>query len=279
MKIEVRYRTNYHYESEVGFSRHLFRLFPKTDYFVSIEQIAFTTNAGAHVHHRRDIFDNPIASCFYPDRGRDLSAELTMTLRLRPRNAFQFLLAPHAVDFPFQYDSDEQRVLAPYLACAGKIELPFWQSEPKPTVPALVELNDAIHAGIRYERRDEGTARAPAETLALGSGACRDYAVLLAETLRGLGVAARMASGYLCEFGEEQKRAEGSLHAWVEAFLPGAGWVGLDPTNGIFCNQNHVVAAVGLGPPDVSPVSGRYYNDTPVASAMSASLELILCAK
>lgn len=277
MKIEIFYETNYHYESQVSFSPHLFRLFPKTDYYVSAEHLEFKTNQEANVQFRRDIFDNPIAFCFYPEKGLDLDAELRMTLRLKEKNAFGFLLARHALDFPFSYQPDEQRVLAPYLQGEGPIELPFWKVQKKPTVEALVELNDALYANLGYERRDEGAARSPAETLALGTGACRDFAVLLAEVLRGLGIAARLASGYLCEFGEAEKRAEGALHAWTEAFLPGAGWVGLDPTNGTFSNHNHITTAVGLLPEDVSPVIGSYYNKTHVASTMTSKLELTPC--
>ncbi len=277
MKIEVRYETQYRYESEVSFSPHTFRIFPKTDYFVAMEAMKFTTNEGASVQHRRDIFDNPVAFCFYPVKGRDLHAELAMTLQLRERNAFDFLLEGRATDFPFRYQSDEQRVLAPYLQTSGAIDLGFWHPARKPTVLALVELNEALHDNLGYERRDEGTARSPAETVAIGSGACRDFAVLLAETLRGEGIAARLVSGFLCEFGEGEKRAEGAMHAWTEAYLPGAGWVGLDPTNGVFCNHNHITTAVGLLPRDVTPVSGSYYHKTHVAAEMSAKLEMIPC--
>ena len=277
MKIEVRYRANYRYEREVSFSPHTFRLFPKTDHFVAAELIEFMTNRGADVQHRRDLFDNPIAFCFYPERGQDLHAELSMTLRLREKNAFHFLLAGHALNFPFRYEPEERRALAPYLRADGEVALPFWKPEPKPTLDTLLDLNEAIYKNIGYERREEGAARSPAETLAVGSGACRDFAVLLAETLRSSQIAARLASGYLCEFGEKEKRAEGALHAWTEAFLPGAGWIGLDPTNGIFCNHNHITAAVGLTSSDIAPVTGSYYFKTQVASKMTTHLELRRC--
>ena len=96
------------------------------------------------------------------------------------------------------------------------------------------------------KRRDEGAARLPAETLSIGSGACRDFALLMAETLRANGVAARLASGYLCEFEAEEKRAEGALHAWTEAYLPGAGWVGFDATNGILYSSNWEQGAMAM---------------------------------
>ncbi len=171
-------------------------------------------------------------------------------------------------------------MLAPFLkpqSPDASTSLPFWKPEKKPLVSALMELNEEIRKNIQYERRDEGVARDPAETLALGTGSCRDYSWILADTLRANGVAARLASGYLCEFGEEEKRAEGALHAWVEAYLPGAGWVGMDPTNGTLTNHNHITAAVGLLPGDISPVAGSYYNKTRVASTMDAALEMTKC--
>ena len=99
----------------------------------------------------------------------------------------------------------------------------------------------------------------------------------LAETLRANGLAARLVSGYLRETDAESRRAEGSLHAWTEVFLPGAGWVGMDGTNGVFCNHNFIAAAVGLRPADITPISGSYYHSGKVAAEMTSRLELFSC--
>jgi len=280
MRIQVKYRVVYHYESSVSFSPHIFRLFPRVDRFVHVQEVKFETDKGADVQYRRDLFDNEIARCYYPEKGTDLNATLLLDLELQEKNPFHFLFESHALDFPFQYKPHEQDALAPYLKTrspSASPELPFWQPKPGPTLTAILELNEAIYKNIKYERRDEGEAREPAETLAIGSGACRDFSVLLAEVLRRNGVAARLASGYLCEFGDDdkEKRAVGAFHAWVEAYLPGAGWVGIDPTNGTFTNHYHIVTAVGLVPDDISPVTGTYYNKTRVESKMDAVLELI----
>jgi transglutaminase-like putative cysteine protease len=168
-------------------------------------------------------------------------------------------------------------VLAPYLKADEPVELPFWKAESKPTLTAVMELNASLFSHLAYERREEGAARSPRETLRMGSGACRDFALLLAEVLRTQNMAARLASGFLSEFGANEKRAEGALHAWTEVYLPGAGWVGMDPTNGIFCNHNHIVTAVGLTPDDIAPMAGTYFADTTVPAAMSTSLEMELC--
>jgi transglutaminase-like putative cysteine protease len=275
--VHINYQTQYAYSEPVSFSLHLFRLFPKCDRYVSMRRLAFQTNADAAVTYRRDLFDNEIASCFYPGNSALLSAGLQIELDIQLRNAFDFLLASHALDMPFAYSEQEARVLAPYLQSdASAPELPFWRppTEPRPTIPTLLELNEALHNHIAYERRDEGAAYLPDETLRLGRGSCRDFSVLLAAVARGLGIAARLASGYLCEFGDGEKKAEGALHAWTELYLPGAGWVGFDPTNGYLCNHHHIIAAVGLTPEDISPIVGKYFHPTSVTSQMTASLQV-----
>ena len=278
MIVRIAYQSQYSYSEPVSFSSHLYRLFPKADRYVTARSLAFQTNLGAAISYRRDLFDNEIASCFYPGKSALLSASLQIELKLQKRNAFDFLLAPHAEDLPFAYSSKEAQVLAPYLSPgADRVSVPFWKppATPQPTVSTLTDLNESLHDHLAYERREEGAAYSPEETLRLSRGSCRDFAVLLAAIARDLGIAARLASGYLCEFGDEEKKAEGALHAWTELYLPGAGWVGFDPTNGYLCNHHHITAAVGLTPEDVSPILGNYYHPTTVHSQMTASLQIM----
>jgi transglutaminase-like putative cysteine protease len=277
MKVEIQYQSQYAYAEVVSFSPHVYRLFPKAERHLRVLQSDFQTNPGASVNYRRDLFDNEIASCFYPGQSALLQASFRLELDVAKKNAFGFLLASHALDLPFTYKPEDLRILQPYRDGATPIELPFWklQTRPRPTLETLIELNDALHDHLAYERRDEGDPYSPAETIARRRGACRDFAVLLAEVLRGLGLAARLASGYLCEFGDSGKVAEGSLHAWTEVYLPGAGWVGMDPTNGTFCDHHHLTAAVGLTPGDIAPVVGNYYHSKHVPAQMSASLQII----
>ena len=276
MKIRIAYQTQYAFAGPVSLSPQLFRLFPKADRSVRVHSIAFQTNAGALVNMRRDLFDNEVAACAYNGTSTQLAAQLDIELEIEPRNAFAFLLAPHALELPFAYTAREAHVLAPYLGAGPSLELPFWKApaSPQPTVGTLVGLNEALHRELAYERREEGPAYAPEEMLRLGRGSCRDFAVLFAEVARGLGLAARLASGYLCEFGDAGRVAEGALHAWTELYLPGAGWLGFDPTNGYLCNHNHLTAAVGLTPADITPVLGQYFSDPPVAQTMTASLQV-----
>ncbi len=275
MKIRIAYQTQFAYAQAVSFSLHFFRLFPKTGRHLTISNLLFQTNAGADVHYRHDLFDNEIASVFYPGKSALLAANLLIELDVQERNPFGFILAKHAVDFPFQYTPREADVLAPYLHRADALKLPFWTapSEPTSTVQVLTGLNEALHKNIAYVRREEGEAYPAAETLRLGCGSCRDYAVLLAEVARGHGVAARLASGYLCEFEGGEKVAEGALHAWTELYLPGAGWIGFDPTNGYLCNHYHLTAAVGLTPDDISPIAGTF-SPPGISAEMTASLHI-----
>ena len=277
MNLRILYQAQYAYNEAVSFSPHLFRIFPKSESHVRVLKSSFSTNLDASVNYRRDLFDNEIASAFYPEKSALMQVSFNLDLAVEPKNAFGFLVASHALDLPFTYEPAEQQVLAPYLKGATQIELPFWKrpTGSRPTIEVLKELNSALHTNLGYERRDEGAPFPPEELIQRGAGSCRDFAVLLAEILRGLGVATRLASGYLCEFGTGDKVAEGAFHAWTEVYIPGAGWLGMDPTNGTFCDHHHLTAAVGLTPADIAPVLGNYFAPHHVPSTMHASLQII----
>lgn len=281
MKLGLRYETVYRYDIPVSFSPHEVRLFPRADRFSRVRRLTFAANGKSTVRYARDVFDNIVASCFFAERMQELRLDVEIDLDLEEKDAFDFILESDAVDMPFTYEPALAAVLVPYLdrQTADALEIPGWTpptiAERRGTVSSLVALNQTMHKGIGYERRQEGAALSPAETLRLGRGACRDVAVLLAETLRASGLAARLVSGYLRETDAESRRAEGSLHAWTEVYLPGAGWVGMDGTNGVFCNHNFIAAAVGLRPADITPIHGSYYHDGTVPSEMTSRLELL----
>ena len=182
---------------------------------------------------------------------------------------------------PFSYPADLRRVLAPFRQkeAGPRFEIPRWRfpgrGAPRPTVTVLVELNERLHEYVGYEHREERPVLPPAETLRLGCGAGRDVALLLAAVLRQDGLAARLTSGYLREAEAESRRAEGSLHAWTEVFLPGAGWVGMDATNAIFSNHNFIAAAAGITPADVTPIGVSFYPRQGTAPQMTNRLEFV----
>jgi transglutaminase-like putative cysteine protease len=147
------------------------------------------------------------------------------------------------------------------------------------TVNALVTMNQWIHTHIAYERREEGAPHAPEETLRLRRGACRDSAVLLAAALRAQGLAARLVSGFLWESATDpaERKADGALHAWTEVFLPGAGWIGMDPSNGVLADHHYLATAVGPEPADIEPVSGLYFGDSTVPHRLETKLAIVRC--
>jgi transglutaminase-like putative cysteine protease len=281
MKLGLRYQTTYRYEEPVGFSPHDLRLFPRSDRFSRVRRLDFSTTPKATIRYSRDVFENTVASCFFPERAKELSFRLAIDLDLDEKDPFHFILAPDAVDLPFHYDPRSAELLAAYRERRVKeqLTLPGWEApvarKRRGTVETLVDLNKRLHECIGYERREQGEALSPAETLRRKRGACRDVAVLAAEMLRQMGLAARLTSGYLRESDSATKRAEGSLHAWTEVFLPGAGWIGLDATNGVFCNHNFIGAAVGLIPADITPISGAFYHPERIPVQMTSKLELI----
>lgn len=280
MKVRLLYETAYRYEEPVAFSPHELRIFPRADRFHRVRRADLRVNEGATVRYSRDVFDNSVAICFFPERLQELRIAFEVDLDLLEKNAFDFILENDAVEMPFSYAPELNEILAPYLKRSQRDELrvPGWtapKDDRSGTVSALVKLNQALHENIGYERREKGPALSPNETLRRGRGACRDVAVLLAEILRASGLAARLVSGYLREADEKTRHAEGSLHAWAEVFLPGAGWVGMDPTNGAFCNHNWIAAAVGLTAGQITPIAGSYYHQTKIPAEMTSKLKLI----
>lgn len=171
-------------------------------------------------------------------------------------------------------------MLAGYLSPNAELKLPdeLRLRSGTPTIETLVSWNQWCHEKIRYERRDEGDAKNAVQTLGDRSGACRDTAVLFAAILRANGLPARMVSGFLAE-GEAEEGAtvaENAMHAWVEVWLPGAGWIGLDPTNGVLCDHHSIVTAVGIHHRQISPVAGTYFADHAVGSQLSSKVSVKL---
>lgn len=277
MHLVVRYRAEYAYDAPASLSTHVLRIFPRPGPQLVVLRQSFETVESSVVQFRRDLFDNVVATAFFPDLLTTLPVRLDLDLEVRERNPFDFLLEPRGLRMPCVYTDAERRVLAPFLAITRAVELPeALATAGRPMVDGIVSMNRWIAESIRYERRDEGDPLTAQETLHRRSGSCRDVAVLLAESLRYNGVAARLVSGFLFEGDAEEgeRRAASAMHAWVEAYLPGAGWVGLDPTHGVLCDHCFVPTAVGLRPADIAPLSGDYFSDVPVGSRLTTAVEV-----
>lgn len=279
MHLRIRSHTAYQYASDATFSPHLVRLFPRPDRHIDVRSALFTTTPDALVYHQRDQFDNPVARCVYQKPGRTLEFNVTLELTIAERSAFDFLVDLHAVHFPFQYRESESKALQPYLAQPKSEEVLHSTLLPAGTklntVEVLTQLNQNIFSQLRYERREEGEAFLPQETLQRGAGSCRDFSRLAAALLRSAGVAVRLVSGYLVEIDvpDAERRSEGSLHAWIEAYIPGAGWLGMDPTNGILTNHLFIPTAVGLHPQDIAPSPGTVSSTSSNTLTSSLTIE------
>ena len=277
MKLSVQYRAEYLYGGKVSLSPHIVRSFPRDALQARVRLFRFATNESGSVNWRHDLFDNVVAQCFYPRDEDRLVFSFDAEIEAEERNPFGFLLDSRALQWPPEYSPREREVLAAFMV-PEPVELPaaLRPMSGGETVGALVAMNQWIHAHIAYERREDGAAHPPAETLRLRRGACRDTAVLLAAALRAQGLAARLVSGYLWESVSEPagRKADGSLHAWTEVFLPGAGWVGMDPSNAVLADHHYIAAAVGIVPADIAPVAGLYFGDRKIPHRLETSLKV-----
>jgi uncharacterized protein (DUF2126 family)/transglutaminase-like putative cysteine protease len=282
MRVQIENWMRYTYEKPVSFSPHKIRLYPRTDPTIVTHRLQTLANIPADVQYRRDLYDNLIANCFFTEPANILELRIQLEVELWPRNPFHFLLAPYAVELPFAYEESERRVLTPYIEVLPGDEVDadeIWRLDGKrSTVDALVSLAETLHSEISYEVREDGAARPPSRTLELRAGACRDTALLAASILRKIGLAVRLVSGFLCEFHVDvpDRKADSALHAWIEVFLPGAGWVGIDPTNGTFCDHRFIPTAAGVLMADVAAIEGTYFGKEKVPSEFQAKLELEL---
>lgn len=278
MKLKIKKESVYTYEGRVSFSPHHVRIFPRADLFVSVESMQFETQTSGDVQFRQDLFDNHIAYCFYPEMSTTLPFSVELILDVKEKNPFHFLLEPHALQIPPHYTPEEKAALVPYLepVTGCRLPSPLAPATPRPSVETLLNFNHWIFDSIDYEPRSHGAPRTPEETLKIGKGSCRDFAALLTETLRQNGVATRLVSGFVWEGDkpEEEKRASSAMHLWVEAFLPGAGWIGVDPTNGVLTDHHFVATAVGRRHEDVAPITGVYYSNASVESHLATSISV-----
>ncbi|MDX1570754.1 MAG: transglutaminase family protein [Xanthomonadales bacterium] len=288
MRLSIRHITSYRYDKPVTFSDHRLFLRPRDGHLLQTESFEVATVPDARQRWVHDWHDNIVlVASFGMNEGDELRFDCSAIVRIRDHNPFDFILDEGATAFPFFYQPRLQRSLAPYLGrgrCGDSLQVRDWfhGAVPSPVshpdvVAFLSDLNNAICRDIAYQRRDEEGIQSPDETLELRRGSCRDMAVLFMEACRQLGLAARFVSGYLYEppadTGERVgNRAQGAMHAWAEVYLPGAGWKGFDPTNGILADHCYVPSAVSDEPTNVDPVQGSFFAAGAVDSHMTVEL-------
>jgi transglutaminase-like putative cysteine protease len=211
-----------------------------------------------------------MARFVFPDPVSEFRIEVDLVADLAVVNPFDFFVETEAELFPFSYPPDLHEELAPYLIAdpAGPKLAAFLATiprEPTNTVNFIVDLNARLQRMIAYGIRMEPGVQTPEETLSLASGSCRDSGWLMVQILRHLGLAARFVSGYLVQLTADIDPLEGprgtdkdftDLHAWAEVYIPGAGWIGMDPTSGLLCGEGHIPVAATPHYRSAAPVSG-----------------------
>jgi transglutaminase-like putative cysteine protease len=267
----VRHSTVYRYIRPVAFGDHRMMFRPRDSYDQRLIEARLTIKPEpASLRWLQDAFGNCVAVARFDARETALRIESEIELEHTPSRLLDLQIEPRAINFPFLYDEDELPDLLPYIARRypdPENEIRRWtrrflrEGRPNETGALLMTLTAAIQESFTYIRRTEPGTQEPALTLRLGRGSCRDLALLMMEAVRELGIAARFASGYLYVPGRDSEavRGGGATHAWCQVYLPGAGWVEFDPTNGIVGSRNLIRVAVTRDPRQAVPLSGTWF--------------------
>jgi uncharacterized protein (DUF2126 family)/transglutaminase-like putative cysteine protease len=271
IRVALHHVTHYRYDRLVSLSPQVVRLRPAPHSRTPVVSYALRVEPAVHfLNWQQDPFSNYLARLVFPERTRALKVTVDLVAEMSVYNPFDFFLEPAAERWPFDYAAGLAHDLLPYLArgpLTPRLEA-FVRSIPRQeggTVDFLVALNQRLQREIRYLIRLEPGVQTPEQTLELGSGSCRDSGWLLVQVLRHLGLAARFVSGYLIQLEPDVKALDGpvgashdftDLHAWCEVYLPGAGWIGLDPTSGLLAGEGHIPLACTPEPASAAPVEG-----------------------
>jgi uncharacterized protein (DUF2126 family) len=275
IRVALNHRTHYRFDRAVALSPHEVRLRPAPHCRTPVSAYSLSVLPARHfVNWQQDPFGNYVARLVFPEKANELKIEVDLVADMTVINPFDFFVEAYAGKFPFDYPAQLKQELKPFLEAepAGPL-LAKWLEEFRRsgfepgivTVDFLVAANQRLQRDIRYLVRMAPGVQTPEQTLSLACGSCRDSGWLLVQILRHLGLAARFVSGYLVQLTADQKALDGpsgpekdftDLHAWAEAYIPGAGWIGLDPTSGLMAGEGHIPLACTALTGSAAPVIG-----------------------
>lgn len=267
-RILIQHQTKYSYDRAVFLSPHLFRLKPAAHARASIETYSLQITPSSHqLHWQQDPFGNFVARVDFHQPVIELIVEVKLLANLTSINPFDFFIDDYAQSFPFEYEAQLKKDLCAYLEVldTGPLMTQWLNDIDRSTqevISFLVMVNQTIHERIGYTVRLEPGVQNSEQSLQTALGSCRDSAWLLVQVLRNFGLAARFVSGYLVQLNtaEDEINKNGdlvSLHAWTEVYIPGAGWIGLDPTGGLLTTENHIPLACTPNPASAAPITGN----------------------
>jgi uncharacterized protein (DUF2126 family) len=263
--------THYKYDRPVNLGPQVVRLRPAPHCRSKVISYSLRIEPATHfINWQQDPFSNFQARLVFQERATEFKVTVDLVVEMAVYNPFDFFLEPSAEKFPFEYEPELAEELVPYLQCEPMTPLVQGYLEKvdrrrRPTIDFLVALNQQVQSDVKYLIRLEPGVQTPEDTLRLASGSCRDSGWLLVQLLRRLGLAARFVSGYLIQLKSDVKALDGpsgteldftDLHAWCEVYLPGAGWIGLDPTSGLLAGEGHVPLACTPQPSAAAPIEG-----------------------
>ena len=271
LKIVISHKTLYKYDRPVSLSPHVFRLRPAPHSRTPIEAYSIKITPENHFFNwQQDPFGNYLARVTFPEKTKELAIDVEVIADLKTINPFDFFVEKYAEDYPFEYAEHTKKELLPYLEITdnGPLLKKFLKSvdlNPRKTIYFLIDLNQKIYQFLNYSIRLDPGVQTCEETLRTKIGSCRDYAWLFVQVLRHLGFGARFVSGYLVQLKSDEKSLDGpsgpeedftDLHAWVEVYVPGAGWIGFDATSGLLAGEGHIPLACTPSFESAAPVTG-----------------------
>ena len=291
IRYDIVHTTQYRYREPVSFGEHRVMFRPRDSHDLRVLATDLVCSPEAQIRMIQDPHSNSVALVTPQHPACELKIVCTFSIEHAPGDGSELELSPSALIFPFAYAVQERLDLEPYMRPLHDDPdgvLSHWVRQfmrtdgPTGTRELLLQMNGFIREHFAYVARDEEGTRTPLQTLQQGSGSCRDFALLMIEAVRSLGMAARFVSGYLYDPaldaaapGNSLPTGAGSTHAWLQVYLPGAGWVPFDPTNNLRAGSAQLIrVGVARDPSQAAPISGTWFGPASAYLGLSASVQV-----